>query len=170
MKKKAISKLMAALLVGVLAASTLTACGNSGTSAPASESASQSGGAAESTPAAEEKAESAPAAEDGAAENTVAGIDGFVPFEETVALDIPIYQRPTPNGAADAGNNYWTEWVQKEFGDKYNIKVNYADWVIPRGEENAMYAQWASVQNLPTVCFEYDYPDLTLYQLSLIHI
>ena len=164
MKKKAISKLMAALLVGVLAASTLTACGNSGTSAPASESASQSGGAAESTPAAEEKAESAPAAEDGAAENTVAGIDGFVPFEETVTLDIPIYQRPTPNGAADAGNNYWTEWVQKEFGDKYNIKVNYADWVIPRGEENAMYAQWASVQNLPTVCFEYDYPDLTLYQ------
>lgn len=85
-------------------------------------------------------------------------------FKERVTLNIPVYQRPTPNGAADAGSNYWTDWIQKEFGDKYNIEVNFKDWVIPRGQENEMYAQWASVQKLPTVCYEYDYPDLTLYE------
>lgn len=85
-------------------------------------------------------------------------------FKQRVTLNIPVYQRATPNGAADAGNNYWTDWIQKEFGDKYNIEVNFKDWVIPRGQENEMYAQWASVQKLPTVCYEYDYPDLTLYE------
>ena len=85
-------------------------------------------------------------------------------FKDRVTLNIPVYQRATPNGAADAGNNYWTDWIQKEFGDKYNVEVNFKDWVIPRGQENEMYAQWASVQKLPTVCYEYDYPDLTLYE------
>ena len=134
MKKNVIQKMFATALVGVMAMGALTGCGG--------KDSSNSGG---SSP-------------------DIAGIEGFTPFEKRVTLNIPVYQRAVPNGAADAGSNYWTDWIQKEFGDKYNIEVNFKDWVIPRGEENSMYANWASVKNLPTVCFEYDYPDLTLYQ------
>ena len=161
MKKNNLQKVLAVALASTMAMGALTACGGddstSASGTPASTggdtNASASTGGDTSTPASTEGDTA-----------TVAGIDGFVPFENTVTLNIPVYQRATPNGAADAGNNYWTEWIRKEFGEKYNIDVNFADWVISRGEENAMYAQWASVQKLPTVCFEYDYPDLTLYQ------
>ena len=159
MKKNVIQKMFAAALVGVMTMSVLAGCGDNGTQGSSSTPGSSSAGnssSGSSTASADNSGSTA--------DNTVAGIDGFVAFENRVTLNIPVYQRPTPNGAADAGNNYWTEWIQKEFGDKYNIEVNFKDWVIPRGEENTMYAQWAAVQKLPTVCFEYDYPDLTLYQ------
>lgn len=168
MKKNVIQKILAVSLVGVMAMSTLAGCGgNSGTSGTSSDtgsSASESSSAGDSGTDSNAGSSEASTGGEAAADTAAAGIDGFVPFEERVTLNIPVYQRATPNGAADAGNNYWTEWIQTNFGDQYNIDVNFSDWVIPRGEENAMYAQWASVQNLPTVCFEYDYPDLTLYQ------
>lgn len=92
----------------------------------------------------------------------VAGIEGFEKFKDQVTLRIPIYQRATPNGAANAADNYWTKWVQKEFGDKYNIKVEYV--ALDRGKENEQYALLAADKKLPVCCFEYDYPDVTLYQ------
>lgn len=91
-----------------------------------------------------------------------AGIEGFSAFKEKVTLRIPVYQRATPNGAPDAGDNYWTKWVQKEFGDKYNVDVQFVK--LARGQENQEYALLAAAQNLPVCCFEYDYPDVTLYQ------
>ena len=164
MKKNNLQKVLALTLAGVMVMGTLTACGDSGNSNTdntntADTSTSTSTGTDNSASTSNDT--SASTEGDTAA---VAGIDGFVPFEQTVTLNIPVYQRAEPNGAADAGSNYWTQWIQENFGDKYNINVNFSDWVIPRGEENAMYAQWASVQNLPTICYEYDYPDLTLYQ------
>ena len=155
MKKNVIQKMFAAVLVGAMAMGTLAGCGSDAGTSSGSET---EGSSAASSQPAEGSSEAS------SSEAEVAGIDGFVPFEEKVTLNIPVYQRATPNGAADAGDNYWTQWIQTNFGDKYNIEVNFKDWVIPRGEENSMYAQWASVQKLPTVCFEYDYPDLTLYQ------
>lgn len=168
MKKNVLQRALAISLAGVMAMGTLTACGNDDSAANASGSstnASDNSADASSTGGDTDSKEEADTGEEASTgSDAVAGIDGFVPFENTVTLNIPVYQRPTPNGAADAGNNYWTEWIRKEFGEKYNIDVNFKDWVIPRGQENEMYAQWASVQKLPTVCFEYDYPDLTLYQ------
>ncbi|MCM1063317.1 MAG: hypothetical protein NC420_02405 [Eubacterium sp.] len=158
MKKHNLQKVLAATLASVMVVGTLTACGggdDASASAGSSAAASTGSSAAASTASSEA---SQPAAD------VVPGIDGFVAFENTVTLNIPVYQRATPNGAADAGENYWTAWIQKEFGEKYNIDVNFKDWVIPRGQENDSYALWASTQSLPTICFEYDYPDLTLYQ------
>ena len=159
MKKNVIQKMFAAVLVGAMAMGTLAGCGSDAGTSSGSET---EGSSAASSQPAEGSSEAS------SSEAEVAGIDGFVPFEEKVTLNIPVYQRATPNGAADAGDNYWTQWIQTNFGDKYNIEVNFKDWVIPRGEENSMYAQWASVQKLPTVCFEYDYPDLTLYQIGIV--
>lgn len=163
MKKNNLQKVLALTLAGVMVMGTLTACGNSGNDNTSTNTADTSTSTSTNTDNSASASTDKPADTQGDTA-AVAGIDGFVPFEQTVTLNLPVYQRATPNGAADAGSNYWTEWIQKEFGDKYNVNVNFADWVIPRGEENAMYAQWASVQKLPTVCFEYDYPDLTLYQ------
>lgn len=169
MKKNNLQKVLAVTLAGVMAMGTLTACGNndnadSGAGNTPSSSTPVNNGGDTNTGADNNGGDTNAGGDTSNGGAAVAGIEGFVPFENRVTLNIPVYQRATPNGAADAGNNYWTQWIQKEFGDKYNIEVNFSDWVIPRGEENAMYAQWASVQKLPTVCFEYDYPDLTLYQ------
>lgn len=78
-----------------------------------------------------------------------------------VTLRIPIYQRATPNGAADAADNYWTKWVQTEFGDKHGYTVEFV--AFERNKENEKYANMASTHSLPVVCFEYDYPDVALY-------
>lgn len=161
MKKNNLQKVLAATLASVMVMGALTACGN--TDNPGGD-ASTPGSSTPGNTGSSGNTGNGGGASNGGDSAAVAGIDGFVPFENTVTLNLPVYQRATPNGAADAGSNYWTAWIQKEFGDKYNINVNFKDWVIPRGEENSMYAQWASVQKLPTVCFEYDYPDLTLYQ------
>ncbi len=133
MKKSTLQKVLALVLAGIMLFS-LAACGESG-----------SGNL---------KAPKATGAK-------VTGIEGFEAFKDTVKLTIPVYQRATPNGAADAGNNYWTKWVQENFGAKYNIDVEFV--TLARGQENELYALMAADQKLPTVCFEYDYPDLTLY-------
>lgn len=150
MKKNTLQKVLATALVSTMAMGALTACGGEAAPEASAPASSESSAAAESTPA-----ESTPA-------ETVAGIEGFVPFESTVTLQIPVYQRATPNGAADAGDNYWTNWVQENFGDKYNIDVEYI--TLDRGQENEQYALLAAAGKLPVCCFEYDYPDVTLYQ------
>ncbi len=135
--KKSFKRLLTVALTGALAVSMLAGCGKE------KEQASTAGGFTDNI------------------SKDVAGIKGFSAFKKKVELEIPVYQRATPNGAADASNNYWTKWVQKEFGDKYNIDVKYIP--LARGQENDLYALKAAANQLPVCCFEYDYPDLTLY-------
>jgi putative aldouronate transport system substrate-binding protein len=132
--KKSFKRLLTAALTGALAVSMLAGCGKDKTNGGTVDNISK----------------------------TVAGIEGWSAFKDKVTLRIPVYQRATPNGAADAANNYWTKWVQKEFGDKYNINVEYV--ALARGQENELYAAKAAAKQLPVCCFEYDYPDVTLYQ------
>ena len=53
------------------------------------------------------------------------------PFAETVTITVPVYDR-SKVGYPAVDDNYWTQYIQKEFGDKYNIDVNYV--AIPRGD------------------------------------
>ncbi|MBQ8821518.1 MAG: hypothetical protein IJZ82_02650 [Lachnospiraceae bacterium] len=168
MKKNTLQKLLAIALAGAMAMGTLTACGgsdepaasNAGSSNAGTSDSSNSGSSnAGSSDSSNSGSSDAPAADDTPA---VPGIEGFKAFDETVTLRIPVYQRATPNGAADAADNYWTDWVQTEFGDKYNIDVEYV--ALPRGQENENYALLAASGELPVCCFEYDYPDVTMYQ------
>ncbi len=152
MKKNYLQKVLATALMGAMVVGSMAGCGKSAETPAAS---TEAPAASTETPAASTEA---PAAE---STEAVAGIDGFTAFDNTVTLRIPIYQRATPNGAADAGNNYWTKWVQENFGDKYNINVEYC--TIARGTENETYALWAADKTLPVVCFEYDYPDAVEY-------
>ena len=154
MKKNALQKVLATTLAGTMVLS-LAACGDSATTETATTEATTETTTTETTTT--ETATTEATTE----EATVAGIEGFTAFDETVTLRIPIYQRATPNGAADAADNYWTNWVQENFGDQYNIDVEYV--ALTRGEENTAYALAAADGTLPVVCFEYDYPDVAMY-------
>ena len=59
----------------------------------------------------------------------------WAPFAERVKITVPVYDR-SKAGYPAVDDNYWTQWIQKEFGDKYNIDVQYV--AIPRGDVNIL--------------------------------
>ena len=151
MKKNYLQKVIAMVLVGAMVMGTLTGCGEKETT---TDTPSTSAANTESSAAA--SSEAAPA-------EVVAGIDGWEPFAENVTLQIPVYDRgDSGNGCSDVENNYWTNWVQENFGDKYNITVEYVG--ITRSAVMNDYAMLAAGQDLPTICMEYDYDKLATWQ------
>lgn len=145
MKKNTLQKVLATALVGAMAMSTMTGCGNNSEPAaasdtPASSTAAATSAAAESTSAAAE---------------AVAGIEGWEPFAENVSIDIPVYDRGQ-EGVPAIGENYWETWIQENFGDAYNITVNFVP--ITRSDVLTSYSLLAAADDLPTILMEYDYP------------
>ena len=80
------------------------------------------------------------------------------PFAENVSITIPVYDRGQA-GVPNVEDNYWTKWIQENFGDKYNVTVNYV--AIPRSDVMTKYSMLAAANELPTVLMEYDYPKVT---------
>ncbi|MDE1549688.1 extracellular solute-binding protein [Jeotgalibaca caeni] len=85
----------------------------------------------------------------------VANTDGF---SEEVTLRVPVYDRGV-EGVPTVDDNYWTNWIQEEFGDPNNINVEFVP--ITRQDVMTDYALLASSQDLPTILMEYDYPKVT---------
>ena len=83
------------------------------------------------------------------------GMAAWKPFEECVKITVPVYDR-SKVGYPAVDNNYWTQWIQKEFGDKYNIDVQYV--AIPRGDVMTKYSMLIAAGETPTIMMEYDYP------------
>ena len=83
-----------------------------------------------------------------------------ITYGEQIELKVPIYQR---NGIKDPiEDNYWTHWVQENFGDKYNIKVTYVP--ISRTEEVSDFTmKMGSDETAPDMIFHYDNPQLLAY-------
>ncbi len=86
---------------------------------------------------------------------SVAGIEGFQAFEKTVKLRVPVYDRGV-EGVPTVNDNYWTKWIQENFGNKYNVTVEFVP--ITRTDVMTDYALLASSGDLPTLLMEYDYP------------
>ena len=80
------------------------------------------------------------------------------PFAENVSITIPVYDRGQA-GVPNVESNTWTQWIQENFGNKYNITVNYV--AIPRTDVMTKYSLLAAGEQLPTVLMEYDYPKVT---------
>jgi len=91
-------------------------------------------------------------------EEVVAGMEGWTPFAEKVKIRVPVYDR-SKEGYPAVDNNYWTQWVQKEFGDKYNVEVEYV--AIPRSDVMTKYSLLIAGEETPTIMMEYDYPKVT---------
>ncbi len=154
MKKKVLHRIMATTLVGVMAMGTLAGCGGSSADNAASEAESSSAESAEETTDADSESTETAA---------VAGMDGWEAFSENVTLQIPVYDRGSSgNGCSNVTDNYWTKWVQENFGDQYNITVEYVG--ITRSDVMTDYAMLAAGQDLPTICMEYDYDKLASWQ------
>ncbi len=77
------------------------------------------------------------------------------PFAERVKITIPVYDR-SKEGYPPVDDNYWTRWVQAEFGEKYNVDVEYV--AIPRGDVMTKYSLLIAAGETPTILMEYDYP------------
>jgi putative aldouronate transport system substrate-binding protein len=84
-----------------------------------------------------------------------AGMQGWKAFDQKVSITIPVYDR-SQAGQAPVDNNYWTKWIQKEFGDKWNVEVKYV--AIPRTDVMTKYNLLIAGGQTPTVLQEYDYP------------
>ena len=162
MKKNTLQKTLALFLAGAMTLG-LAACGGgsdkAADAAPAKEeepakeetAPEQDSTEAEAETETEEEAE-APAA-DGAA-----GIDGWEAFAENVTLKVPVYDRGV-EGVPTVNDNYWTGWIQENFGDKYNVTVEFVP--ITRTDVMTDYALLAASESLPTILMEYDYPKLS---------
>ena len=77
------------------------------------------------------------------------------PFAERVKITVPVYDR-SKEGYPAVDDNYWTKWIQANFGDKYNIDVQYV--AIPRGDVMTKYSLLIAAGDTPTIMMEYDYP------------
>ncbi|RIX52096.1 ABC transporter substrate-binding protein [Paenibacillus nanensis] len=80
-------------------------------------------------------------------------------FPEKVTLEIPVYERAFEGW--NVSDNYYTRWVQKEFGDKYNIEVKYVP--ITRSSEVQDYEQLLASHKAPDIIFHYDMPQALAY-------
>lgn len=85
----------------------------------------------------------------------VPGMEGWKPFDERVHITVPVYDR-SKEGYPAVDDNYWTRWIQSEFGDKWNIDVEYV--AIPRGDVMTKYSLLIAGKETPTIMMEYDYP------------
>ncbi len=152
MKKNVLQKVLATALVGAMAMGTLTGCGSNDASSdnttPASSSETQKSSEVASSDAASTESSSAAA-------EVVAGIDGWEAFAENVTLKIPVYDRGA-EGVPAIGENYWETWIQENFGDKYNITMEFVP--ITRSDVLTSYSLLAAADDLPTILMEYDYP------------
>lgn len=90
--------------------------------------------------------------------NKTAGIEGYEAFKDAVTLQIPVYDRGVA-GIDSVKSNGYTKYVQENFGDKYNITVEFVP--ITRSDVMTDYALLASTDDLPTILMEYDYPKVT---------
>ncbi|MCD8378968.1 MAG: substrate-binding domain-containing protein [Lachnospiraceae bacterium] len=154
---------MKGMMVGGVAlgsAGILAACGSSSSSTSSSSS--------EESSSTESSSESSSSTESSSSESTettetVAGMEGWTAFENTVTLQIPVYDRgSSSNGVADVVDNYWTNWIQENFGDVYNIDVQFV--AITRSDVMTDYGLLAASQSLPTILMEYDYDKLATWQ------
>ncbi len=156
MKKNTLQKTFAVALTGAMVMGTLAGCSSSTTETTTTDTAETATETATTEAAAE-------ATEAAAETDAVAGMEGWEPFADTVTIQIPVYDRgDAGNGCSDVENNYWTNWVQENFGDAYNIKVEYVG--ITRSDVMTDYAMLAAGQDLPTICMEYDYDKLATWQ------
>ena len=114
MKKRSLQKALALAVAAVMALGTLAGCGSSSTtetSAPAETTAESSAESTAETTAATEAASTEAAAAEGG------GMDSWEPFAENVTLQVPVYDRGV-EGVPDVTSNYWTQWIQENFGDQ----------------------------------------------------
>lgn len=143
--KRLVQKTFAVTMAAAMAATLLAGCGG-GTGS--SESSQQTATTTEST-----TAESTGDTATGEYPDYSAG------FPERVTIQIPVYDRGFENW--NVTDNYYTQWIQQEFGEKYNVDVQYVG--ISRTNEVTDYMQMIAAGTAPDIIMHYDMPQAVSY-------
>lgn len=80
-------------------------------------------------------------------------------FKENVTIQIPVYDRAFEGW--NVTDNYYTKWIQSEFGDKYNVTVEFV--AIGRSTEVTDYTQMLAAGTAPDIIYHYDMPQALAY-------
>ncbi|WP_028552195.1 extracellular solute-binding protein [Paenibacillus sp. UNC451MF] len=89
-----------------------------------------------------------------AAPNTSAGSASSA-SKEPVTLKVEMFDRGNaPAGAGPVDNNFWTQWIQKNFGDPNNIKLQFVP--VPRNQEVDKLNVLMASGDAPDLVFTYD--------------
>ena len=140
--KRYMKKGIAALLATAIMAGLVTGCGSDSGADSKSDASSQQeeGSAAQNGSAAND---GSVAQDSGEESSGGAYADYSNGFPDTVTIQIPVYDRAFEGW--NVTDNYYTRWIQSEFGDKYNIKVEYV--AIGRSTEVQDYMQLIAAKN-----------------------
>lgn len=76
------------------------------------------------------------------------------PSKETVTLKVEVFDRGNSPAGMTVSDNLVTRWVQKEFGDKNNIKLEYVP--VPRAQEVEKLNVLMASGDSPDIVFTYD--------------
>ncbi len=143
MKKNTLQKVLAMTLASVMVMGTLAGCGK--TETPASTGTKES-----------KKEESK---EQSKTEDNSGYADYSNGFDKKVTIQIPVYDRAFEGW--NVTDNTYTQWVQAEFGDKYNVNVEYV--AVGRSTEVADFMQMLGAGSAPNIIMHYDMPQAVNY-------
>lgn len=79
-------------------------------------------------------------------------------YDKPVTLKVSVFDRGV-TGQTPVDNNYWTDWIQKNFGDPRNIQMQWV--VIPRSEEVAKLNTLMASGEAADICITYSEPVIT---------
>lgn len=68
-------------------------------------------------------------------------------------ISIEVFDRGK-TGQPDLNNNYWTKWINSNFGKKYNVNVQFV--AVPRSQEVDKLNVLMAANQAPDLCFTYD--------------
>lgn len=82
--------------------------------------------------------------------NITAKVNVTVTKGKPVTLRIEVYDRGNAGGSA-ADNNYWTKWIQENYGDKNNVTLKFE--TSPRFDNNSKLQMWMAAGTAPDLCY-----------------
>jgi putative aldouronate transport system substrate-binding protein len=84
--------------------------------------------------------------------NVSAKVNVTVNKKKNVVLRVEVYDRGNAGGSP-ADNNYWTKWIQANYGDKNNVTLKYE--TSPRFDNDAKLQMWMAAGTAPDLCYTY---------------
>jgi putative aldouronate transport system substrate-binding protein len=82
--------------------------------------------------------------------NITAKVNVTVARKKPVTLRVEVYDRGNAGGTP-ADNNYWTKWIQANYGDKNNVTFKFE--TSPRFDNNAKLQMWMAAGTAPDICY-----------------
>ncbi|MBE1440899.1 extracellular solute-binding protein [Paenibacillus sp. OAS669] len=90
---------------------------------------------------------------------------GSAASKDPVTLKVEVFDRGNaPAGAGPVNNNFWTQWIQKNFGDPNNIKLEFIP--VPRNQETEKLNVLMATGDAPDIVFAYDMNTVNNYVKS----